>query len=50
MSAPGASLTIAYTGEPVTVDPKRITEEMFVPNVGCDGDLRADDQPGASAA
>jgi len=49
MSAPGASLTIAYTGEPATVDPERITEEMCVPNVGCNGDLRADDQPGASA-
>jgi hypothetical protein len=49
MSAPRPSLTIAYTGELVAVDPERITEEMFVPNVGYDGDLRADDQPGASA-
>jgi hypothetical protein len=49
MSAPQPSLTIAYTGELVAVDPERITEEMFVPNVGYDDDLRADDQPGASA-
>ncbi len=49
MSAPRPSLTIAYTGELVAVDPERITEEMFVPNVGYDDDLRADDQPGASA-
>ena len=49
MSALRPSLTIAYTGELVAVDPERITEEMFVPNVGYDDDLRADDQPGASA-
>ena len=39
MSALRPSLTIAYTGELVAVDPERITEEMFVPNVGHDGAL-----------
>jgi hypothetical protein len=49
MSAAQSRLTITYTGDAVTVDPERITEEMFVPNVGFNGDLRADDQPGAGA-
>ncbi len=49
MSTTQSPLRIAYTGDPVAVDPERITEEMFVPNLGFDGDLRADDQPGAGA-
>jgi hypothetical protein len=43
-------LTISYTGEPVGVNPEQITEEMFVPNVGRDGPLYADDRPGEVAA
>jgi hypothetical protein len=49
MSTTQSPLRIAYTGDPIAVDPERITEEMFVPNLGLDGDLRADDQPGAGA-
>ncbi len=44
------SLTIIYTGDPVRVDPEQITEEMFVPNVGHDGALYADDLQGQVAA
>jgi hypothetical protein len=43
-------LQITYTGEPVRVNRERITEDMWVPNLGLDDPLRADDLPGASAA
>jgi hypothetical protein len=43
-------LRITYTGEPVRADHERITEDMFVPNVGHDGPLHADDLPGQVAA
>jgi len=50
MTASQSPLTITYTGDPVAVDPERITKDMFVPNVGHDGALYADDLPGQVAA
>ena len=50
MTASRSPLTITYTGDPVAVDPERITKEMFVPNVGHDGALYADDLPGQVAS
>jgi hypothetical protein len=47
MSTAQATLTITYTGDPVGVDHTRITEDMFVPNLGFDDSQRADDLPGA---
>ena len=38
-----------YTDDPVTVDPEWILEVMRVPNLGFDGDLCADERPGAAA-
>lgn len=49
MNHTGSPLQIIYTGEPVRVDHERITEDMWVPNLGFDGHQRADDLPGASA-
>ncbi|HEV3072129.1 MAG TPA: hypothetical protein VGY76_11980 [Solirubrobacteraceae bacterium] len=43
-------LQITYTGDPVRVNHERITEDMWVPNLGFDGHQCADDLPGASAA
>ncbi len=43
-------LQITYTGEPVRVNPERITEAMWVPSLGHGDPLWADDMPGASAA
>lgn len=43
-------LKITYTGERARVDPTRITEDMYVPNIGTNDDLIVDDLPGASAA
>ena len=50
MNTTQATLTINYRGESVRVDPARITEDMFVPNIGHDGSLQADDLPGRAAA
>ncbi|MFZ1154747.1 MAG: hypothetical protein WAN93_07580 [Solirubrobacteraceae bacterium] len=44
------TLTIACTGERVRVDPKQITENLLVPNLGRDDPLAADDQPGKVSA
>jgi hypothetical protein len=50
MSAPRLPLIIAYRGQPVSVDPERITKDMFVPNMGHDSPLEADDLPGKVTA
>jgi hypothetical protein len=50
MNHAGSLLKITYTGEPVRADHERITEDMFVPNVGHDGPLHADDLPGQVVA
>jgi hypothetical protein len=43
-------LQITYAGEPVRVNRERITDDMWVPSLGLNDPLRADDLPGASAA
>jgi hypothetical protein len=50
MNQLGSPLRIIYTGEPVRVNRERITEVMWVPSLGLDDPLRADDLPGARAA
>jgi hypothetical protein len=44
------SIKITYTGDPMRVDPDRITDEMFVPNLGFNDPRHADDRPGEVAA
>jgi hypothetical protein len=50
MSAVRSPLTITYTGEPVRVNPDRVTEAMYVPNLGYEGALHADDLPSRAAS
>jgi hypothetical protein len=50
MNSSASTLTILYTGDLARVDPAKITEEMYVPNVGQRGILHADDRPGEVAA
>lgn len=44
------SLTISYSGLPITVSPRRITREMWVPNLGRNDPLQTDQYPGEVAA
>jgi hypothetical protein len=50
MDAAQAPLTIHYAGDRVKVDPGRITDDLFVPNLGRDGALDGDALPGSVAA
>ena len=50
MNSERATLSIVYTGTPVRVAPDRITDEMFVPNIGRHDPLEADELPGEVAA
>ena len=50
MSAPASPINISYGGPPVKVDGRRITREMYVPNLGRNDPLEADDCPGNVAA
>jgi len=49
MSNPESPLQILYTGPPVAVNHERITENMWVPNLGYHNPRTADDLPGACA-
>jgi hypothetical protein len=50
MSAPASPINISYGGPPVKVDGRRITREMYVPNLGRNDPLEAEDCPGNVAA
>jgi hypothetical protein len=50
MSTSASSITISYSGSPVKVDGRRITREMWVPNLGRNDPLQADELPGEVAA
>jgi hypothetical protein len=50
MNSSASTLTILYTGDLARVDPEKITEDMYVPNVGQRGVRHADDRPGEVAA
>lgn len=50
MSTPASPITISYSGAPVKVDGRRITREMWVPNLGRNDPLQADESPGEVAA
>jgi hypothetical protein len=49
MNAAQPTLAITYTGEPVRVNRRRITADMYVPNLGHEGALYADDLQGRAA-
>jgi hypothetical protein len=48
--APASTITISYSGAPVTVNPRRINREMWVPNLGRNDPLQADQRPSEVAA
>lgn len=50
MSTSASPITISYSGAPVKVDGRRITREMWVPNLGRNDPLQADESPGEVAA
>lgn len=50
MNTAASPLTISYNGPPVKVDGRRITRGMFVPNLGRNDPLQADESPGEVAA
>jgi hypothetical protein len=50
MSTPASPITISYSGAPVKVDGRRITRAMWVPNLGRNDPLQADQNPGEAAA
>lgn len=50
MSTSTSPITVSYSGTPVKVDGRRITREMFVPNLGRNDPLQADESPGEVAA
>lgn len=47
---PTSPITIRYSGAPVTVRPRRITSDMWVPNLGRNDPLQTDNCPGEVAA
>lgn len=49
MSTSASPITISYSGPPVKVDGRRITREMWVPNLGRNDPLQADRNPGEVA-
>lgn len=49
MGVPASPITISYGGAPVKVNGRRITREMWVPNLGRDDPLQADPDPGEVA-
>jgi hypothetical protein len=49
-TAASPPIAISYDGPPVKVDGRRITREMFVPNLGRNDPLQADECPGDVAA
>lgn len=50
MRAPESSITISYSGPPITVRPRWITREMRVPNLCRDDPWAADERPAGVAA
>ena len=50
MSTPASPISISYSGPPVKGDGRRIRHEMWVPNLGRNDPLQADDYPGEVAA
>src|ERR1035437_7362073 len=48
--APTSPIIVSYSGPPVTVKRRRITSEMWVPNLGRNDPLQADRCPGEVAA
>jgi hypothetical protein len=49
MGASASLITIRYSGRPITVSPRRITRDMWVPNLGRNDPLAADEFPGEVA-
>jgi hypothetical protein len=48
--APVSPITVSYSGAPVTVNARRSNREMWVPNLGRNDQLQADECPGEVAS